>query len=74
MKVSASEWITGREARTLLGGIAFTTLQRLAILGHIRTKIDPGVPPRFHRGDVLRSRPQVQSTRPRVRSAKVRSI
>jgi len=49
----SSEWITGRQAAGTIG-FAPSALQRAAMLGQIRVKIEPGVTPRYHRGDVQR--------------------
>jgi hypothetical protein len=45
------EWITGSAARRILG-VGYSSLQRLCVLGRVRTRLDPGVPVRYHRGDV----------------------
>ncbi len=50
---TAGEWLTGRQASKTIG-CSPTALQRAALLGHIRTKIEPGIPPRYHRDDVRR--------------------
>src|SRR5262245_7025998 len=49
----SSEWVNGAAARQLLGKSA-SALQRAAMLGHVRVALDPGVPPRYHAGDVQR--------------------
>jgi hypothetical protein len=54
------EWLSGRAASMKIG-CSPTALQRAALLGQIRTRLDPGVPPRYHAGDVekiAQSRPQ----------------
>lgn len=51
--IEAGDHLNGREACRLLGCSA-TVLQRLAMLGQIAVKLEPGVPPRYHRGDVER--------------------
>ena len=45
-----SEYVNGKQAR-LIVGCAPSALQRAVMLGQIRVKLDPGVPPRYHRGD-----------------------
>jgi hypothetical protein len=49
----ASEWLNGRQASRRIG-CSPTALQRAALLGQVRTKIEPGIPPRYHRDDVER--------------------
>jgi hypothetical protein len=48
---NGSEWISGLRARQLLG-IGYGGLQRLAVLGKVRTLIEPGLSPRYNRADV----------------------
>jgi hypothetical protein len=48
-----AEWINGRQAMLILG-CAQSPLMRLAVIGEIRVKNDPGVTTRYHRGDVER--------------------
>jgi hypothetical protein len=66
-------WLNGRQA-SLLIGCSPTALLRLALIGRIRTKLDPGSPPRYHAEDVAsiardcqwqdgRSRPRRQPER-----------
>ena len=50
---ATSEWLNGRQASKTIG-CSPTALQRAAFLGQIRSKIDPGIPPRYHRDDVER--------------------
>lgn len=60
-----AEWITGRQACRVLG-CASHALQRAALLGSVRTKIDPGIPIRYHRADVEKLAGQrAASPRPR---------
>jgi hypothetical protein len=47
------EWVTGRHAKAALG-CHQAGLMRLVVIGQIRVRNDPGVPPRYHRGDVAR--------------------
>jgi hypothetical protein len=47
------EWVTGTYAKGQIG-CAQAALMRLAVIGQIRVKNDPGVPPRFRREDVDR--------------------
>jgi hypothetical protein len=49
--VSNGEWITGLAARRLLR-CSYGALQRLAVLGQVKTRLAPGEPVRYHRGDV----------------------
>lgn len=48
---NGSEWISGLRARQILG-IGYGALQRLAVLGKVRTLIEPGLSPRYNRADV----------------------
>ncbi len=62
----AEAWLNGRQA-CKLAGCAAGALQRAALFGFIRAKLIPGVPPRYHRGDVekfARSKPPAK-TRPK---------
>jgi hypothetical protein len=59
-----AEWINGRQASRRIG-CSPTALQRAALLGRIRVKIDPGMAPRYHRDDVehiARSRSRTEMT------------
>jgi hypothetical protein len=50
----SSSWITGRAACRVLGDgfeVGATVLQRLALLGEVRFRLEPGYAPRYHRGD-----------------------
>ena len=49
----SSEWINARQASQMIGR-AVSALQRAALLGLIRVKIEPGLSPRYHRDDVER--------------------
>jgi hypothetical protein len=48
-----SEWISGSEARRILG-LSNTALLRLAVLGHVKTHVAPGVAVRYRRADIER--------------------
>jgi hypothetical protein len=50
---SHGEWITQRQASRQLG-CSPTAVQRLGLLQKIRTRLDPGVPVRYHAEDVRR--------------------
>jgi hypothetical protein len=57
-----AEWLNGRQASNRIG-CSPTALQRAALLGRIRVKIEPGIPPKYHREDVekiARCRPKGQ--------------
>lgn len=47
------DWISGLRARKALG-IGYSGLVRLALVGKIRTKIEPGQTPLYNRADVER--------------------
>jgi hypothetical protein len=49
--VSDGEWITGLAARRRLK-CSYGALQRLAVLGQVRTRLALGVPVRYRREDV----------------------
>lgn len=49
----SSEWMTQRKACALMGR-APSVVQRLALIGQIRTKAEPGCPVRYNRADVER--------------------
>lgn len=49
----SSEWINGNTARQLLD-CTITALQRAALVGLIRVRLIPGMPPRYNRADVER--------------------
>jgi hypothetical protein len=51
MSAPSNEWISGLRARQMLG-IGYGALQRLAVLGQVRTLIKPGLSPRYSRADV----------------------
>lgn len=51
--LSHAEWTSGLSARKALG-IGYGALQRLVVLGRIRVLVEPGLSPRYHRGDVER--------------------
>jgi hypothetical protein len=62
---ATSEWLNGRQASQTIG-CSPTALQRAALIGQIRTRIEPGIPPRYHRDDVARiARSWVPTTRGR---------
>ncbi len=61
---AASEWLNGRQASKTIG-CSPTALQRAALLGQVRTKIEPGIPPRYHRTDVER----IAQSRPKLAGA-----
>lgn len=48
-----AEYINGRQA-CLAIGCSPSALQRAVMLGEVRFKLEPGVAPRYHRGDVRR--------------------
>jgi hypothetical protein len=48
---ASSEYISGRQACAILE-CASSSLQRMALLGQVRTDLKPGVPIRYHKGDV----------------------
>jgi hypothetical protein len=47
------QWLTLKAARQILGR-APSTVVRLALIGRIRTKADPGIPLKYSRVDVER--------------------
>jgi hypothetical protein len=51
MTPASGEWITGLAARRLLQ-CSYGALQRLAVLGQVKTQLAPGVPVRYRRSDV----------------------
>jgi hypothetical protein len=56
------DWINGRQAAQIVG-CSPTAIIRAAMLGQVRTKLQPGVPARYHKDDirklaVARARPQ----------------
>jgi hypothetical protein len=59
--LASSQWLNGRQATKKIG-CSPSALQRAALLGQVRTKIEPGIPPRYHRDDVERiARSRMQS-------------
>jgi hypothetical protein len=55
-------WINGRQAGQIVG-CSPSCIVRAALLGQVRTKLQPGVAPRYHKGDVqklavARAKPQ----------------
>jgi hypothetical protein len=48
-----SGWLNGRQASKQIG-CSPTVLLRLGLIGRIRTKLDPGSPPRYSAEDVAR--------------------
>jgi hypothetical protein len=68
-----SGWLNGRQA-SLQIGCSPTALLRLGLIGRIRTKLEPGSPPRYSAEDVARIARdcQRQGDRPRKRPARVR--
>jgi hypothetical protein len=57
--IESAEWLNARQA-SQQAGCSPTALQRAALLGQVRCKIELGVPPRYHRDDVMR----IAQTRP----------
>ena len=60
------EWINGTAARLLLD-CTVTALQRACIMGQIRVKLVPGVPPLYNRADVESYAQQIPSKAERRR-------
>jgi hypothetical protein len=50
---SDPDYITGRESSRLIG-CSPSALMRAALLGLVRVRVELGIPPRYHRDDVLR--------------------
>jgi hypothetical protein len=50
---SRPEWLNGREAGRI-AGCSYTALQRAVVIGWIRTKLERGVAPRYHAGEVAK--------------------
>jgi hypothetical protein len=48
---AAEEWISGLKARRCLR-VSYGSLARRAILGKVRTRLEPGVAPRYAQDDV----------------------
>ena len=48
-----ADWLNGRQSSKRIG-CSPSVLQRAAMLGLIRVKLEPGIPPRYHRQDVER--------------------
>jgi hypothetical protein len=48
-----AHWINGAQASRQIG-CSSTALQRAALLGRVRFKVEPGIPPKYHREDVER--------------------
>jgi hypothetical protein len=46
------QWISGRAARKLTGRGVYA-IHKLALVGRIRTRLEPGSPIQYHRDDVL---------------------
>jgi hypothetical protein len=46
-----NDWISGAESRRI-AACSPSALQRAAMLGHVRVKLDPGCTPRYSRRDV----------------------
>jgi hypothetical protein len=60
--IEPDDWINGRQA-ALIVDCSPTAIIRAAMLGQVRIKLQPGVPARYHKGDVkklavARARPQ----------------
>ena len=53
LAIDTDEWMTMKDARLRLNKAA-SVIQRLALIGQIRTKIETGCPVRFNREDVER--------------------
>jgi hypothetical protein len=49
-QAASVDWISHRDATRVLGR-ASGVIYRLAATGQIRTKFEPGMAPRYHRGD-----------------------
>jgi hypothetical protein len=49
--LNGGEWISGLRARKILG-IGYGSLQRLAVIGKVKTLVEPGQTPRYRREDV----------------------
>jgi hypothetical protein len=47
----SNEWINGTEARRILQ-VSNTRLLRLAVLGRVRTRLEPGFAVQYNRADV----------------------
>jgi hypothetical protein len=58
----SSEWMTQRQASSLLGRSP-SVVQRLALVGQVRTKAEPGCAVRYNRVDVERIARQAPSQR-----------
>jgi hypothetical protein len=48
---SAGDWLNGRQAAKIIG-CSPTAVIRLALLGQIKARLEPGVSPRYDRRDV----------------------
>ena len=61
---SNQDWLTASEAKKVTGCGGHPSLLRLVVLDRIRVRNDPGVSPRYHRGDcerVAQARTQAQA-------------
>jgi hypothetical protein len=65
---SGLEWISGRAACNRLR-CASNALLLAALRGLIRTKLEPGIPPRYNRADVERLAQQPKTPHERRRNA-----
>jgi hypothetical protein len=73
---SPSEWISAQEARGILRDTSASVLHRVAVLGLIRVKLEPGRTPRYHRGDCERyerSMPPKRHRTPAIPRAKTKT-
>jgi hypothetical protein len=51
--VDVDEWLSGRQSCRIIG-CSPSALQRAALIGRLRFKLEPGLPPKYHREDVER--------------------
>jgi hypothetical protein len=70
------EWINGRQAGQIVG-CSPMAIVRAALLGQVRTRLSPGVAPRYHKGDVeklavARAQPQAAAGAAKLPHAKRR--
>jgi hypothetical protein len=65
----ADTWLSGRQA-CKLAGIVPNVLLRAAVVGHIRVLLVPGLPPKYHLGDVAKFARDKPPPVPRAKRAK----
>lgn len=52
--VQNPQFVTGTDARRMLGGIGYRAFETLVRGGHVKPYLLPGLPPRYSRSDVER--------------------